>query len=180
MFSQKELNMRQRRWMEYLKDYDCIVTCHPGKANVVADALSRRSSKIVASMMIKEWELIKEFSHLTISAKPIPTKGYLANLMIQSDLVNQIRAALQTDIRRNQWIDENDQVKAHEFSYQNGILRFQGRTYVPRDQNLRQVILREAHRARYTVHLGSTKMYKDLREMYWWPRMKKDVARYVA
>ena len=54
IFSQKELNMRQRRWMEYLKDYDCLISYHPGKSNVVADALSRRSSEIVASMMIKE------------------------------------------------------------------------------------------------------------------------------
>ena len=166
--------------MEYLKDYDCLISYHPGKANVVADALSRRSSEIVASMMIKEWELIEEFSRLTVSVKSIATKGYLANLTIQPDIVNQIRVALQSDARRNQWIDENDQVKAPEFSYQEGILQFQGRTYVPKDQELRQVILREAHRARYTVHPGSTKMYKDLREMYWWPGMKKDVARYVA
>ena len=124
--------------------------------------------------------MIEEFSRLTVSVKPIATKGYLANLTIQPDIVNQIRVALQSDARRNQWIDENDQVKAHEFSYQDGILQFQGRTYVQRDQDLRQVILREAHRVRYTVYPGSTKMYKDLGEMYWWPGMKKDVARYVA
>ena len=40
IFSQKELNMRQKRWMEYLKDYDCIISYHPGKANVFADAFS--------------------------------------------------------------------------------------------------------------------------------------------
>ena len=91
---------------------------------MVADALSRKSSEIVASMMIKEWKLIEEFSHLTVSIKPLATKGYLANLTIQPDIVNQIRAALQTDARRNQWIDENNQVKAHEFSYQDGILQF--------------------------------------------------------
>ena len=139
--------MRQRRWMEYLKDYNCLISYHPRKANVVADALSRRSLEIVASMMIKEWELIEEFSYLTVSVKPIAIKGYLANLTIQPDIVNQIRAALQTDARRNQWIDGNNQVKAQEYSYQDGILQFQERTYVPRDQNLRQVILREAHRA---------------------------------
>ena len=43
LFSQKELNMRQRRWIELLKDYDCIIQYHPGKANAVADALSRKS-----------------------------------------------------------------------------------------------------------------------------------------
>ena len=43
LFSQKELNMRQKRWIELLKDYDCIIPYHPGKANVVADALNKKS-----------------------------------------------------------------------------------------------------------------------------------------
>ena len=40
--SQRELNLRQRRWMELIKDYDCVIDYHPGKANVVANALSRK------------------------------------------------------------------------------------------------------------------------------------------
>ena len=47
IFTQKELNMRQRRWLEILKDYDAEILYHPGKANVVADALSRKSSQEV-------------------------------------------------------------------------------------------------------------------------------------
>nr|XP_027121946.1 uncharacterized protein LOC113738868 [Coffea arabica] len=56
LFSQKELNMRQRRWMELLEDYDCTINYHPGKANVVADALSRKAQ--VAGLMVKEWEML--------------------------------------------------------------------------------------------------------------------------
>jgi len=74
--------------MEYLKDYDCIISYHSGKANVVANALSQRSSEILVRMMLKEWRMIEEFSHLTVSVKPKPTKGYLANLTIQSGVVN--------------------------------------------------------------------------------------------
>ena len=58
LFSQKELNMRQRRWMELLKDYDCDILYHPGKANRVADALSRKSS--IKHLLVKEWTLLEE------------------------------------------------------------------------------------------------------------------------
>ena len=53
LFSKKELNMRQRRWMEFLEDYDCTINYHPGKANVLADVLSRKAQ--VAGLMMKEW-----------------------------------------------------------------------------------------------------------------------------
>ncbi|XP_020999445.1 uncharacterized mitochondrial protein AtMg00860-like [Arachis duranensis] len=62
---EKDLNMRQRRWMELLKDYDFELNYHPGKANVVADALSRMSS-YVARMMLREEELLKAFESLKI------------------------------------------------------------------------------------------------------------------
>ena len=54
IFTQKELNMRQRRWIELLKDYDCAIRYHPGKANVVADALSRKSTSFMASLVVKQ------------------------------------------------------------------------------------------------------------------------------
>lgn len=79
LFSQKELNMRQRRWVELFKDYDCDILYHPGKANVVADALSRRGASI-ATMMVQEWRLLEQLSDLTISSlkvRPIMFYGYM-------------------------------------------------------------------------------------------------------
>jgi len=60
LFDQKELNMRQRRWLEFLKDYYFQLSYHSGKASVVADALSRKSLHMSA-LMVKELELIKQF-----------------------------------------------------------------------------------------------------------------------
>ena len=55
IFMQRDLNMRQRRWMKYLKDYDFTLHYHPGRANVVADALNRRSRGVLASVASQEW-----------------------------------------------------------------------------------------------------------------------------
>ena len=65
LFDQKELNMRQRRWMEYLKDYDFELLYHPGKANVVTDVLSRKRIH-VSAMMIRELELIEQLRDMNL------------------------------------------------------------------------------------------------------------------
>ena len=55
----RDLNMRQRRWMEFLDDYDFTLPYHPGKANVVADALSQKSQGALASIASREWQMLK-------------------------------------------------------------------------------------------------------------------------
>jgi len=72
LFDQKELNMRQRRWMEFLKDYDFELLYHLGKANVVADALSRKTVH-TAHLMIKEVELLEEFRDMKIQVELGPS-----------------------------------------------------------------------------------------------------------
>ena len=59
IFTQRDLNMRQRRWMKYLEDYDFTLNYHPGKANVVADALSRKSRGVLASIASQEWQMLE-------------------------------------------------------------------------------------------------------------------------
>ena len=59
VFTQRDLNMRQRRWMEYLEDYDFTLHYHPDKANVVADVLSRKSRGVLASVASREWQMLE-------------------------------------------------------------------------------------------------------------------------
>ena len=59
IFTQRDLNMRQRRWMESLEDYEFTLHYHPGKANVVADALSRKSQGALASIASREWQMLE-------------------------------------------------------------------------------------------------------------------------
>ena len=71
---------------------------------------------------------------------------------------------------------EAKEAKIHE----EGILRIKGRVCVPRVDNLIHTILIEAHSLRYSIHPGATKMYRDLRQHYWWSRMKRDIVDFVA
>ena len=59
IFTQRDLKMRQHRWMEYLEDYDFTFHYHPGKVNVVADALSRKSRGVLASVSSREWQMLE-------------------------------------------------------------------------------------------------------------------------
>ncbi|GJS60024.1 putative reverse transcriptase domain-containing protein, partial [Tanacetum coccineum] len=125
ILDQKELNMRQHRWLELLSDYDCEIRYHPRKANVVADALSRKERN-----------------------KPIrdPEKLRTEKLEPRAD----------------------------------GTLCLNGRSWLPCYGDLRIVIMHESHKSKYSIHLGSDKMYQDMKKLYWWPNMKADIATYVV
>ena len=68
LFSQNELNMRQWRWMELLKDYDFLLQSYPGKANVIADALSRRMQRLLATLLIQKWQALETIAEYNIQA----------------------------------------------------------------------------------------------------------------
>ncbi|GJS07458.1 putative reverse transcriptase domain-containing protein [Tanacetum coccineum] len=136
IFDQKELNMRQRRWIELFSDYECEIHYHPGKANVVADALSRKER-----VKPKRGEAFKQ-----------------ENILVE----------------RLHGLDQQMERKGDESLY------FMDRTWVPLVGGVRTGIMDEAHKSMYSVHPGADKMYYDLRDMYWWPGMKKDIATYVS
>ena len=77
--------MRQRRWVELFKYFDCKILYHPGKANVVADILSRRGVSM-ATMMVQEWKLLEQLSALSISAPEDRSAVSCAYMRVQSEL----------------------------------------------------------------------------------------------
>ncbi|XP_058769057.1 uncharacterized protein LOC131642912 [Vicia villosa] len=174
LFDQKELNMRQRRWMEYLKDFDFELKYHPGKANKVADALSRKEFR-VAELMMLEHGLLEKFQNLNLQFEWTPNGVLISNLSIQNELRERIRISQGYDEQLQASGGMPDFVRAPD-----GVILFKQRMCIPNDSELKRLILDEAHKSRFSIHPGSTKMYQDLRKDFWWPGMKKEIAEYVS
>jgi len=90
--------MRQRRWLVLLKDYDMEVKYHVGKANVVADALSRKSTRSVAYLLTQEKRLLKELDVLQIEVVLPRNQGYSAALQVSLPLAEQIKQQQKDDL----------------------------------------------------------------------------------
>ncbi|GJR50270.1 putative reverse transcriptase domain-containing protein [Tanacetum coccineum] len=142
----------QRGKIELFSDYDCEIRYHPGKANVVADTLSRK-------------ERIK------------PKRIRAMKMTLQSSIKDKILAAQKeasdesAGLQRG--LDELIERRSDVAFY------YLNRIWVHLKGDVRTLIMDEAHKLKYYVHPGADKMYYDLRDMYWWPGMKKDIAVYV-
>ncbi|GJW98556.1 putative reverse transcriptase domain-containing protein [Tanacetum coccineum] len=154
ILNQKELNMRQRRWLELLSDYNCEIRYHPGKANVVADAL----------VMTISLDLPKQILNAqTESRKPKNIKNEdVGGILIQNS-------------------KDPEKLRIGKLEHRvDGTLCLNSRSWLPCYGNLRTVIMHESHKSKYSIHPSSNKMYQDTRKLYWWPNMKANIATYVS
>ena len=102
-------------------------------------------------------------------------------MVVKTSLKTQIREAQEEALKVENLKDETLHNLERRFDLQtDGVRYFKRRVSIPKVSNLRELILNEAHKSRYSIHPGADKMYKDLKEYYWWPGMKKDVAVYVG
>jgi hypothetical protein len=180
IFTQADLNMRQRRWLELIKDYDLEVHYHPGKANVVADALSRKAQCNCVNADARIITLCDELCKLNIE---VVSSGALSYISVEPTLHEQIVMA-QIGDKSVQVIKEMIKQKLDKYKCfrqdNKGILWFGDRLVVPKNPELRKKILDEAHLSKFSMHPGSNKMYHDLRSLYWWTRMKREIAKYIS
>ncbi|GJT92947.1 hypothetical protein Tco_1081792 [Tanacetum coccineum] len=140
ILDQKEFNIRQRRWLELLKDYDCEIRYHPGKANVVADALSRKER-----------------------IKPLQVRA----LVMDPKLPSQILEAQTEAIKEENIKAENLRGMDKAFKVRpDGTRCIKNRCWLPLFGNLRDLIMYESHKSKYSIHPGSDKMYQDLKKLY--------------
>ncbi|GKD10826.1 putative reverse transcriptase domain-containing protein [Tanacetum coccineum] len=153
----KELNMRQRCWIELLSDYDCEIRYHPGKGNVVADALSRKGR-----------------------IKPLRVRALV--MMVHSDMAERILNTQKEAMKKkNVNAEKLGRLIKQIFEFRlDGTSCFGKHIWLPRYGGLKDVIMHESHKSKYTIYPGSDKMYQDLKQLYWLPNMKADIATYVG
>ncbi|GJR19414.1 putative reverse transcriptase domain-containing protein [Tanacetum coccineum] len=154
--------------LELGSDYDCEIRYHPRKANVVANALSRKER-----------------------IKPLRVRALVMTIVL--DLPKQILNA-QTEARKPENIKNEDvggmlnenakdlgKLRMEKLEPRaDGTLCFNGRSWLPCYGDLRTVIMHESHKSKYSIHPGSNKMYQDMKKLYWWPNIKADITTYVS
>ncbi|XP_070034836.1 uncharacterized protein [Nicotiana tomentosiformis] len=155
-----------------------------GKANVVADALSHRSMGSLAHVESEKRQLTREIHQLACLGVRL-VDSYNGGVVFQ----NTAKSSLIAEVKERQYEDPK-LVKLRERVPQqkkpllelkgDGVLRYRGHLCVPDVAGLGERIMSEAHYSCYSIHPGSTKMYHDIKDVYWWNDMKKNIVEYVA
>nr|GEU31718.1 reverse transcriptase domain-containing protein [Tanacetum cinerariifolium] len=162
ILDQKEWNMRQRRWLELLGDYDYDNRYHPGKANVVADALGRkeRSRPLRVRVLVMKMGLNLPKEILEAQTEALKPENLCAE---------DVGGMLRKDLPKEKLEPRAD-----------GTLCLNNGSWVTCFGDLRTLIMHESHKSKYSIHPGSDKMYQNLKHLYWWPNINADIATYAS
>ncbi|GKB99013.1 putative reverse transcriptase domain-containing protein [Tanacetum coccineum] len=166
ILDQKELNTRQRLWLELLSDYDCEIRYHSGKANVVADALSRKERIKLLQVRTLVMTISLDLPKQILKAQTEPRKP--------KNLVDEDVGGILKERNPDNHKQERLEPRA------DGTLCLNNRCCLPCYGDLRALIMHESHKSKYSVPPGSDKMYQDMKKLYWWPNMKAEIATYVS
>jgi hypothetical protein len=178
LFMQKELNLIQMRWLELIKDYDHVMNYHLGKANEVVDALSMKSREGAACLKTLPRELQADLQRFDLEIVQGEVLALMAKLEIRPTLLERIRITQEQDEETTR-LKEKINKGLGFYITSDGLLTYQNRICVPNDEEIRKLILEEAHFSPFSVHPGGTKMYRDLKGYFCWNGMKRDVAEFV-
>jgi hypothetical protein len=157
IFTQSELNMRQWRWLELIKDYELEIHYHLGKANVVVYTLSRKSQVNMMVVHPMPYELAKEFDRLSL--------GFLNNtrgvtIELEPNLEREIKETQKNDEKINEIRQLILEGRGKDFQEDvEGVIWFKDRLCVPNVQSIPELILKEAHETAYSIYPRSEKMY---------------------
>jgi len=158
-----------------------MIDYHPGKANMVADALSRKGKMVVDDSRNKEHESLIELKKMGLRLSMGPEGSILVQVKIRSMLRDKVLEAQLADKgvgKIKEQINRGIEIPFQILS--EGLVAMGKQIYLPKNKLLKEEILNEAYESRFTTHLGSTKMYRDLKEYYWWLNIKREIAEYVS
>ena len=144
-----------------------MIDYHPGKANVVADALSKKSMQTLRALN----------AYLSLS----DDGTVVVELIARPEMLNRVLEAQKRDEKISAIVSQIGNDKETEFTVkENGVLYYKDRVCVLDDNDLRKAILEKAHNGYFSIHPSSTKMYQDLKMSFWWSGMKRDVSEFVT
>ena len=154
--TQPHLSARQTRWVEFLQQFDFVIEYQDGKSNVVADALSRRPD------------------HNILNANGVSTSD------CHGDILQQIQRGYESDDDYRFMVKDPTKTLPQDFSVRGGFVYYKERLVVPAVETLRTKLLREAHDAPISGHVGVAKTSELLQRRFYWPKMGDDVKKYIA
>jgi hypothetical protein len=160
--------------LELIKDYDLEVHYHPGKANIVADALSRKAhcNFLPAVRLTGEESSIRippDMTQYNVTLTPLLRGEIIAAQRDDDGLAHIKKRLAESDPKVDSFREDEE-----------GTLWFKDRVVVPKNNGLWKKIFYEAHTSKYSIHSASTKMYHDLKAQFWWTRMTCETAHYMT